>query len=129
MIIGVGVDLVDLARFEAELAKTPKLRERLFHPVERDYSTRQLAGSFAAKEAVVKALGSGENLSWVELSVVRDSLGKPWVHAEGESAKRLGAAGVVKLHLSLTHDGGMLAAYVVAEGAGTLLAEEGGWNA
>ena len=115
MIIGTGVDLVDLERFEAELAKTPKLLERLFHPIERGYATRQLAGSFAAKEALVKALGSPEGLSWVELSVVRDSLGKPWLHAEGASAQRLEQAQVDKLHLSISHDGGSLTAYVIAE--------------
>mgnify|MGYP000249304811 CR=1 FL=1 len=129
MITGVGVDLVDLARFEAELAKTPKLLERLFHPVERGYKVRQLAASFAAKEAVVKALGTSEGLRWNELSVVRDTLGKPWIQAEGQSAARLHDAGVAKLHLSLSHDGGMLVAYVIAEGVGSLSAGEGGWDA
>ena len=129
MIAGIGVDLVDLKRFEAELDKTPKLRERLFHSVEREYSVRQLAGSFAAKEALVKALGSPDGLSWQEISVVRDQLGKPWLHAEGASANRIQAAGVTKLHLSLSHDGGMLIAYVIAEGAGALDGSEGGWDA
>jgi holo-[acyl-carrier protein] synthase len=129
MITGVGVDLVDLVRFEDHLTKTPKLLERLFHPVERDYKMRQLAASFAAKEAVVKALGTGEGLHWNELSVVRDSLGKPWIQAEGQSAKRLHEAGVAKLHLSLSHDGGMLIAYVIAEGVGSLGIGEGGWDA
>ncbi|MFM5905522.1 MAG: holo-ACP synthase [Micrococcales bacterium] len=129
MITGVGVDLVDLVRFESELTKTPKLLERLFHPVERGYKMRQLAASFAAKEAVVKALGSSEGLRWSEISVVRDSLGKPWIQAEGQSAQRLQQAGVAKLHLSLSHDGGMLIAYVIAEGVGALGAGEGGWDA
>jgi holo-[acyl-carrier protein] synthase len=110
------VDLVDLARFEEKLATTPALLERLFHPVERGYSSRQLAGSFAAKEALVKALGSPEGLSWTELSVVRDSLGKPWLHAEGHSQDRVTSAGADKLHLSISHDGGLLTAYVIAEG-------------
>lgn len=129
MITGIGVDLVDLKRFEQTIEKNPKLIERLFHPVERGYTTNQLAGSFAAKEAVVKALGSSEGLSWQEISVVRDSLGKPWIHAEGASAKRLQDAQVAKLHLSLSHDGGFLTAYVIAEGAGLLGDGEGGWDA
>lgn len=115
MIIGVGVDLVDLPRFEEKLAASPALLERLFHPVERHYSPVQLAGSFAAKEALVKALGSPEGLSWVELSVVRDSLGKPWLHAEGGSQQRVIDFGADRLHLSISHDGGLLTAYVVAE--------------
>ena len=116
MIIGIGVDLVDLARFEEKLAETPALLERLFHPVERGYTPRQLAGSFAAKEALVKALGSPAGLSWAELSVVRDSLGKPWLHAEGQSEVRVEESGADKLHLSISHDGGLLTAYVIAEG-------------
>lgn len=129
MIRGIGVDLVDLARFEAKLEQTPALLERLFHPVERSYTPRQLAGSFAAKEALVKALGGPEGLTWTELSVVRDSLGAPWLHAEGGSALRLKAAQVTKVHLSLSHDGGMLVAYLIAEGPGNLDGTEGGFDA
>lgn len=129
MIRGIGVDLVDLARFEAKLQQTPALIERLFHPIERSYTPRQLAGSFAAKEALVKALGSPDGLTWTELSVVRDSLGAPWLHADGASAKRLVDAQVTKLHLSLSHDGGMLIAYLVAEGPGSLEGTEGGFDA
>ncbi len=129
MIRGIGVDLVDLARFEAKLQQTPALLERLFHPVERGYNVRQLAGSFAAKEALVKALGGPDGLTWTELSVVRDSLGAPWLHAEGASLQRLKAAQVTKLHLSLSHDGGLLIAYLVAEGPGSLEGTEGGFDA
>jgi holo-[acyl-carrier protein] synthase len=104
MILGIGVDLVDLARFEQHILENPRLAERLFHPVEQHYEMRQLAGSFAAKEALVKALGGPDGLSWVEIKVTRDNAGKPWLDA-----------GVDKLHLSISHDGGMLTAYVVAE--------------
>ncbi len=115
MIVGIGVDVVDLARFEEQLSKTPALVERLFHPVERDNAPLQLAGSFAAKEALVKAMGGPIGLSWHELSVVRDTNGQPWLHAQGGSAERLAQAGVAKTHLSISHDGGMLVAYVIAE--------------
>ncbi|MEN9748884.1 MAG: hypothetical protein RLZZ603_1576 [Actinomycetota bacterium] len=115
MILGIGVDLVDLARFEQHILENPRLAERLFHPVEQHYEMRQLAGSFAAKEALVKALGGPDGLSWVEIKVTRDNAGKPWLDAEGASAERLREAGVDKLHLSISHDGGMLTAYVVAE--------------
>lgn len=115
MIVGIGVDVVDLVRFEQQLTNTPALVERLFHPVERGNAMLQLAGSFAAKEALVKALGGPTGLSWHELSVVRDTNGKPWLHAQGESAARLESAGVSKTHLSISHDGGMLVAYVIAE--------------
>lgn len=117
MIIGTGVDLVDLARFEAQLGNTPALRERLFHALERDETIRRLAGSFAAKEALVKALGTPAGLSWNELRLWRNEAGKPHLLAEGASAQTLEAAGIDKLHLSISHDGGMLIAYLVAEGA------------
>jgi holo-[acyl-carrier protein] synthase len=115
MIVGVGVDLVDLARFEQKLADTPALLERLFHIDERSYSPRRLAGSFAAKEALVKALGGPDGLSWTEISVERDSLGRPWLRTQGASAQRLDAVGADRIHLSISHDGGMLTAYVIAE--------------
>lgn len=116
MIVGIGVDLVDLARFEKQLEATPALRDRLFHQLERDNSVRQLAGSFAAKEALVKALGSPVGLSWTELRVWRNDVGQPILLADGGSAARLQQAAVDKLHLSISHDGGMLVAYVIAEG-------------
>ncbi len=56
-IAGIGVDVVDLARFERAVARTPKLRDRLFAESERGLPLRSLAGRFAAKEALIKALG------------------------------------------------------------------------
>jgi len=129
MIVGIGVDLVDLKRFEAQLKTNPKLLDRVFHKLEKTYTPRQLAGSWAAKEAVIKAVGDIEGIQLSEISVVRDSLGKPWLNAEGATAARLTEAGIAKLHLSLSHDGQMLIAYVVAEAAGSLVDGEGGFDA
>lgn len=129
MIVGIGVDLVDLKRFEAQLKKNPNLLDRVFHTVEKTYSPKQLAGSWAAKEAVIKAVGDIEGIHLREISVVRDSLGKPWLNAEGATARRLTEAGIAKLHLSLSHEGPMLVAYVVAEAAGSLIDGEGGFDA
>jgi phosphopantetheine--protein transferase-like protein len=56
MIVGIGVDLVDLARFERSVSRTPRLKERLFTAAEREKPLRSLAGRFAAKEALIKAL-------------------------------------------------------------------------
>lgn len=115
MILGIGVDLVDLARFEEHILENPRLSERLFHEFEQNYAIRQLAGSFAAKEALVKALGGPDGLSWAEIWVDRDSAGKPSLRAEGASAGRLRDLQVDRLHLSISHDGGILTAYVIAE--------------
>ena len=65
MILGIGVDVVDIARFEAALERTPALRDRLFTEIERPLATRSLAARFAAKEAVAKALGApGASGTW-----------------------------------------------------------------
>ncbi len=114
-IIGIGVDLVDVARFERSLAKTPRLLERLFAETERSGSSRSLAGRFAAKEAFIKAVGDPRGMRWHEVVIAKDALGKPSIAASGGVAKILSAAGIDKLHLSITHDGAMACAMVVAE--------------
>ena len=103
MILGIGVDLVDLARFEQHIIENPRLAERLFHPDELHYEMRQLAGSFAAKEALVKALGGPDGLTWVELKVTRDNAGKPWLcllytsdAADEEDSVDLGGRRIIK---------------------------------
>jgi holo-[acyl-carrier protein] synthase len=63
----------------------------------------------------VKALGGPDGLSWTEISVERDSLGRPWLRTQGASAQRLDEVGADRIHLSISHDGGLLTAYVVAE--------------
>ena len=115
-ILGVGVDLVDINRFERALKRAPGLAKRLFTENEAQASARTLAGRFAAKEALVKALGSPAGLRWVELQVSKNQQGRPVFLASGQSAVTLAQAGVVRLQLSISHDGGMACAFVVAEG-------------
>jgi len=116
VIRGIGVDLVQLHRFERALTRAPRLRERLFAVDEREAPIRTLAGRFAAKEAFIKALGDPRGLKWQEVTVVSDELGKPSLQTSGATKSRLEAAGIQSLHLSITHDGGMACAFVVAEG-------------
>jgi len=116
MIIGVGVDLVDLERFEKAIVGTPQLVERLFAESERGVSNRTLAGRFAAKEALVKAVGDPRGLRWHEVEIVKDALGKPSIVTTGTTAEFLKRAGIQNLHLSISHDGGKAIAMVVAEG-------------
>lgn len=114
-ILGVGVDLVDISRFERALNRAPRLAQRLFTENEAQASVRTLAGRFAAKEALVKALGGPEGLSWKELQVSKNLNGKPVFLASGQSAVTLAQAGVVRLQVSISHDGGMACAFVIAE--------------
>ena len=72
MILGLGVDLVDVARFEATLLRTPALGPRLFTERERGLPVRSLAARFAAKEALAKALGAPRGLHWTDADVVRE---------------------------------------------------------
>ena len=121
MIVGIGVDVVDLTRFERSLARTPALRGRLFgdhETVLRDGAPRQvpsLAARFAAKEALIKALGGSTGVSWHDIVVVSDEQGAPSLTLTGGARTLADARGVARLHLSLSHDGGVAVAYVIAE--------------
>ena len=120
MIVGIGVDVVDLARFERALDRTPSLRARLFADEElvsgeRVLSLRSLAGRFAAKEAFMKALGESTGVQWHDMQVVSDGHGNPSLELEGAAKELAAAKGIEHVHLSMSHDGGVAIAYVVAE--------------
>lgn len=117
-IAGIGVDIVDLARFERAIARTPGLRERLFAESERDLPLRSLAGRFAAKEAVMKALGESTGVRWHDMVVSRDDRGDPSVALGGAARALAEARGITSWHLSMSHDGGVAVAMVVAEREG-----------
>ncbi len=115
MIVGVGIDVVDVARFMATLGRSPGLRERLFTPAERDLPDSSLAARFAAKEAIAKALGAPGTMSWQDATVHRVVGGPPEVEITGTVAARAAELGVDRFHLSISHDAGIASAMVVAE--------------
>ncbi|MEN9608445.1 MAG: hypothetical protein RLZZ06_376 [Actinomycetota bacterium] len=115
MVVGIGVDLVDITRFEEHVAKTPKLLERLFVETELDAPMKTIAGRFAAKEAFIKALGGSEGVAWHEVEITKNPFGKPEIKTLGQTASTVAAAGITNLHLSISHDGNMAVAMVVAE--------------
>src|SRR6201991_2472192 len=121
MIVAVGIDVVLVARFASAIERHPALVERLFTAAERTSATgnprppESLAARFAAKEAVAKALGAPRGLGWHDCEVIPDADGRPWLTVSGtvlEAATRLG---ITRWHLSLSHDGGIASAMVVAE--------------
>ena len=116
MIVGIGVDLVDLNRFESKLQETPALIERIFTPKERERSLQSLAGVWASKEALIKALGNPVGLNWQDVTVANDDFGKPHLEVCGATKERSQEMGIASWHLSITHDGGMACAFVIAEG-------------
>lgn len=117
MIVGIGVDLVDVARFEAAIQNTPKLKDRLFTEGEKTLTGYSLAARFAAKEALMKAVGKAQGLSFQEVEITKDEFGKPGFELSGQSKTTVSEKGIANLHLSLSHDGGMAVAYVIAEGS------------
>ncbi|MFS0911759.1 holo-ACP synthase [Microbacterium sp. 179-I 3D2 NHS] len=117
MIIGTGIDVVDIARFERTMQRTPRLRERLFAPSERDLRLPSLAARYAAKEALIKALGGSDGVHWTEIEIASESSGRPHFVLAGSTAAVIEERDIVSLHLSITHDAGLAAAFVVAEGA------------
>jgi holo-[acyl-carrier protein] synthase len=116
VIVGVGIDVVDIARFEATLGRTPALRERLFTVEERHLGIASLAARFAAKEALAKALGAPVGLHWTDARVVSHDDGRPSLEIGGTVLARANDLGVDSFHLSLSHDAGVASAVVIAEG-------------
>lgn len=124
MIIGTGIDTVAVARFQRFLDEgNQRLLERLFSQREQDYCRPKkqaaacYAARFAAKEAFLKALGCGlrHGISWIEIEVVNDPLGKPELCLTGAARERLTDQGGNRTHLSLSHDGGQAVAIVILE--------------
>jgi len=112
MIFGIGIDVVDIARFEESLVRTPTLKERLFKASELDRPIHSLAARFAAKEAIAKAMDSKENFHWQDVEIINMASGKPTFQLTGETADFLRGK---KVHLTLSHDAGIASAMVVIE--------------
>jgi holo-[acyl-carrier protein] synthase len=116
MIIGVGIDVVDIARFGRALTRSPGLAVRLFTEGERSLPARSLAARFAAKEALAKALGAPRGLLWTDAEIVTSPAGRPHLKVSGTVAAAAAHFGVTGWHLSLSHDAGIASAVVIAEG-------------
>lgn len=119
-IVGIGLDLVKISRIEA-IAR--RWQDRFLHRVftederqvsfDRAWPYASLAGRFAAKEAMLKALGTGwsAGVSWQDIQVLNDIGGKPVATARGRTGALAQQAGVTRIHVSLSHDGD----YAIAE--------------
>jgi holo-[acyl-carrier protein] synthase len=122
MIIGVGIDVAEISRFEEAMQRTPAMADRLFTPDElllpsgERRGMASLAARFAAKEAVAKALGAPGDLEWTDAEVRTESTGRPVLTVRGTVAACAARLGVKSWHLSLSHDAGVASAVVIAEG-------------
>ncbi|MEO6943031.1 MAG: holo-ACP synthase [Terrimesophilobacter sp.] len=120
MIAGIGVDIVDIARFERAATRTPRLLTRLFAESEQVHNQRRLALSslaarFAAKEALIKALGDSTGVHWHDMPIVSDGERNPSFALAGGIAAIAAGRGITAIHLSMSHDAGIAIAYVIAE--------------
>jgi holo-[acyl-carrier protein] synthase len=120
-VIGLGIDAVDIGRFRAVLARRPGMAARLFTPGERELAAQRadptptLAARFAAKEAVMKALGVGLGaFGWQEVEVIRLDGGQPALVVSGAAAALASEQGVGKWRVSLTHTDALAGAVVAA---------------
>ncbi len=125
-IAGLGVDIVEIERMRAALRRRPALKERLFSDTERAYCDRKnkpeihYAMRFAAKEAVLKALGTGfRGMRFKDVEVMRDESGRPIPRLYGRAAEVARERGVLEMHLSLsfTHTTAVASAVAITEGA------------
>ena len=124
-ILGIGLDLVEVARVRASVRRSgERFAQRVFTPDEIAYCAgrarkfEHLAARFAAKEATLKALGTGITgwASMQEVEVVHDAAGRPEIRLRGGVLRRARSLGVKATHLSISHTEGVAAAMVVLEG-------------
>ena len=122
MIVGVGIDVCDIARME-EMLKDGRFLARFFSMEEQEYienkgrgTAQTMAGIFAAKEALVKALGTGFTEGQLaDICVLHDKNGAPYYDLRGGYAQHAAQRQITGLHLSISHDGGVAAAIAIAE--------------
>jgi holo-[acyl-carrier protein] synthase len=120
-VVGIGIDAVEIDRFRAVLSRRPRIARRLFTDGERSYGARyqdpapRLAARFAAKEAVMKALGVGLGaFPFHDVEVVSTPSGAPCLVLRGEAAALAARRGVAAWRLSLTHTATLAEAVAVA---------------
>lgn len=125
MIVAIGIDLVEITRIEEVFARRgDRFRARVFTEGEISYCERRAskfasyAARFAAKEAAMKALGTGwsDGVGWTEVEVVSELNGAPALQLHRRALERMREIGATKAHMSLTHSGNLAIAQVVLEG-------------
>jgi holo-[acyl-carrier protein] synthase len=125
MIVGMGIDIAEVKRIAAVIeSQKERFLQRVYTPAEVAYCEQfrnryeRFAGRFAAKEAAMKALGTGwrRGVRWVDLEVVRELSGRPTLSLKGEARKIADALGVKNIAISITHTSEQAIAQVIFEG-------------
>ena len=124
MIVAIGIDLVEISRIEDVFARRgERFRARVFTEGEINYCERRAsklasyAARFAAKEAAMKALGTGwaDGVGWMDIEVVSQQSGAPALQLHRRALERMRELGAMKAHISLTHSGNLAIAEVLLE--------------
>jgi holo-[acyl-carrier protein] synthase len=124
MIIAIGIDMIEIARVEEVFSRQgERFRKRVYTESEVEYCERRAsrmssyAARFAAKEAAMKALGTGwaDGVRWRDIEIVRGETGAPAILLHGRALARLGEIGASRAHVSLTHSREMAMAQVILE--------------
>jgi holo-[acyl-carrier protein] synthase len=127
MIIGVGIDIIEIDRvarlvegepFPEKIYSEEEVRACRAEGLEGRRRTSRFAGLFAAKEAVMKALGTGwaDGVAWADISITPDPRGKPEAALKGKTAQIAAGRGVKRIHLSIAHDQTHAVAHALLEG-------------
>ena len=112
MILSIGTDIIEVYRIRETIERTPRFLERVYTPAEKEYCEakgaakfQSYAGKFAAKEAFLKALGTGwrGKLSWQEIEILNNDEGMPYFCLSGEAAKHVDAMNGDNIHLTISH--------------------------
>lgn len=123
MIIGLGIDIVEIHRISAALQDTQGMKQKVFTAQEisfcskRKHEFQHFGGRFAAKEAALKSLGTGwsQGISWQDVEITSDDSGKPILNFHGVAAKFFKSSGAQNAWLSITHSPKYAVAVVVLE--------------
>ena len=119
-ILGLGVDICEIARVERAISRHPTFRERVFTPEEIAYCEgkarpgESFAGRFAAREATIKALGGYRGRRWQDISVTRHPSGAPAIRLDGNAKRRADALGIAQVLITFTHERTNAVAFAIA---------------
>jgi len=123
VIIGIGTDIISVSRISKAMQNNERMADKLFSPAEISYCEaksskwQSYAARFAAKEAVMKALGTGWDgeVNWKDIEIVNDANGNPDVVLSGGAKQKADSMGVTNAHISLTHEKDYAIAFAVLE--------------
>lgn len=122
MIFGIGTDIIEIKRVKRAMSRNPKFVERLFTEQEMEYyrkkdmKAQHIAGGFSAKEAVLKALGTGlRGFRWKDIEIIRGPVGKPIVRFGGNVRRFMEDNGIGTIHVTISHSKDFATATAIAE--------------